>query len=88
MRSEENINAVSYICRLKAGQANFSNSSTFVSGSWNELRFDEMIGNTQTFISGITLWDDEDNPIAIAKLSTPIQKNFNSEAVIKVKLSY
>tara|TARA_Y100000310_G_C19994124_1_gene495455 strand:+ start:126 stop:392 length:267 start_codon:yes stop_codon:yes gene_type:complete len=88
MRSEENINKVSYICRLKAGEANFSNNPTFVSGSLNEIRQLDMIGNPQTFITGVTLWDTSKNPIATAKLSSPIQKNFSSEVVLKITLSY
>ena len=87
-RSEENVNSVAYICRLKAGQANFSNNLTAVSGSGNYIRNRDMVGNPQTFITGIGLIDAKDRLIAIAKLSTPVQKNFSSEATFKVKLSY
>ena len=87
-RSEENVNSVAYMCRLKAGQGNFSTNYTFVSGSYNEIRNEKMKGNPQTFITGIGLIDANQNVVAIAKLSAPVQKNFSSEATFKVKLSY
>ena len=87
-RSEEDQNATSYFCRVKGAQANFSTSPTFVSGSHNELRHQTMWGNPQTFITGIQLYDPSGNIVAVGKLSTPLKKNFFSEATIKVKLTY
>ena len=76
------------MCRLKAGQANFSSNLTFVSGSYNEIRNAQMKGNPQTYVTGVGLIDASENLVAIAKLSSPIQKNFSSETTFKVKLSY
>tara|TARA_Y100000310_G_scaffold342675_1_gene446886 strand:+ start:4713 stop:5831 length:1119 start_codon:yes stop_codon:yes gene_type:complete len=88
LRSEEDQTSVSYFCRLRAGDANFSNNPTFVSGSENKLRHSEMFGNPQTFISAVGLEDQNENLVAVAKLSKPLRKNFASEATIKVKLTY
>ena len=88
LRSEEDQTQVSYFCRVKAGQGNLSNNPTFVSGSKNELRNVDMRGNPQTFISGVGLYNLTGQLIAIAKLSSPLKKNFSSEATIKVKLTY
>jgi len=88
MRSEENVNSVAYMCRLKAMQANFSTNHTFTSGSFNEIRAKDMKGNPQTFVTGIGLVDNTNTVVAVAKLSTAVQKNFSSEATFKVKLSY
>jgi hypothetical protein len=87
-RSEEDQTSVSYFCRLRAGDANFSNNKTFVSGSENKVRHGEMAGNPQTFITAVGLEDQNENLIAVAKLSKPLRKNFSSEATIKVKLTY
>ena len=87
-RSEELQTSVSYFCRLRAGDANFSNNQTFVSGSENKIRHTAMAGNPQTFITAVGLEDQNENLIAVAKLSKPLRKNFSSEATIKVKLTY
>ena len=67
---------------------NFSNNPTFVSGSLNELRHTTMKGNPTTFISQVHLYNNNGDMVAIGNLSTPLKKNFSSEATIKVKLTY
>ena len=47
-----------------------------------------MHGNPQSYISGVGLFDNMGRLVATAKLSTPIKKNFSTEATIKVKLTY
>ena len=87
-RDEEDVTSVSYFCRVRAAHANFSNNPTFVSGSLNEIRQESMRGNPTTFITGIQLYDAMGNMVAVGHLSTPLKKNFSSEATIKVKLTY
>ena len=87
-RSEEDQVSVSYFCRTKAQQLNFSNSPTFVSGSYNEIRERSMWGNPTVYITGVGLYNDGGQLVAIGKLSTPLKKNFSSEATVKVKLTY
>ena len=87
-RDEEDQVSSQYFCRVKAAQANFSNNPTFVSGSQNKLRNSKMNGNPQTFITGIQLYNANNDIVAVANLSTPLKKNFSSEATIKVKLTY
>tara|TARA_Y100000592_G_scaffold100881_1_gene183488 strand:- start:1515 stop:2645 length:1131 start_codon:yes stop_codon:yes gene_type:complete len=88
LRSEEDQTSVSYFCRARAGEFNFSNSPTFVSGSVNEIRHTDMHGNPVVFITGVNLFSADGTMIAQGKLSTPLKKNFSSEATIKVKLTY
>ena len=88
MRSEEDQTQINYFCRVKAAQGNFSNNPTFVSGSSNMIRNTNMRGNPTVYITGLGLNSDRGELVAVAKLSTPIKKNFSSEATIKVKLTY
>ena len=88
MRNEEDQTSVSYFCRVRATQNNFSNNPTFVSGSLNELRQTTMKGNPTVYITGVELYDGIGNLVAVGKLSTPLKKNFSSEATIKVKLTF
>lgn len=87
-RSEEDQTSVSYFCRVTANEMNFSNNPTFVSGSANEIRHTDLKGNPVVYITGVGLYNTSGQLVAISKLSTPLKKNFSSEATIKVKLTY
>ena len=67
---------------------NFSNNPTFVSASRNELRQKTMKGNPSTFITSVQLYNSAGQMVAVGNLSTPLKKNFSSEATVKVKLTY
>ena len=87
-RDEEDQVSAQYFCRVRSGQMNFSNNPTFVSGSLNELRQKTMKGNPNTFISSVQLYNTSGEMVAVGNLSTPLKKNFSSEATVKVKLTY
>ena len=87
-RDEEDQVSAQYFCRVRSGQMNFSNNPTYVSGSLNELRQKTMKGNPSTFISSVQLYNSTGDIVAVGNLSTPLKKNFSSEATIKVKLTY
>ena len=87
-RDEEDQVSAQYFVRVRSGQMNFSNNPTFVSGSLNELRQSTMKGNPSTFITSVQLYNDAGEMVAVGNLSTPLKKNFSSEATIKVKLTY
>ena len=87
-RDEEDQVSAQYFCRVRSGHANFSNNPTFVSGSLNELRQTKMKDNPQTFITSVQLYNQTGDMVAVGQLSTPLKKNFQSEATIKVKLTY
>jgi|3_EtaG_2_1085321.scaffolds.fasta_scaffold08428_2 hypothetical protein len=87
-RSEEDKTSVSYFCRVRSNQVNFSNNPTFVSGSQNELRIESMKGNPTVYATGIQLYNQFGDVVAVGKLSTPVKKNFSSEVTIKVKLDF
>tara|TARA_Y100001937_G_scaffold107351_1_gene149939 strand:- start:278 stop:1360 length:1083 start_codon:yes stop_codon:yes gene_type:complete len=87
-RDEEDQVSAQYFCRVRSGQMNFTNNPTFVSGSLNELRQSTMKDNPTTFITSVQLYNDNGEMVAVGNLSTPLKKNFSSEATIKVKLNY
>ena len=88
LRSEEDQTQENYFCRIKAAEYNFSANPTFTSGSKNKIRNLDMHGNPQSFITGVGLYNSAGQLLAIAKLSSPLKKNFASEATVKVKLTY
>jgi hypothetical protein len=47
-----------------------------------------MWSNPIVYITGLNLYSSDGELVANAKLSTPLKKNYGSEATIKVKLTY
>ncbi len=88
LRNEEYQYIYDYFCRAKANEYNYSNNITFWSGSEYRIRHDDMQDNPQTYISEVGLYDDAGELMAIGRLSKPLEKNFSSEAVVKVRLTY
>jgi hypothetical protein len=88
LRSEEDQTQENYFCRIRAQDYNFSSNPTFTTGSFNKVRHVSMRGNPQVFITGIGLYNSTGHLLAVAKLSSPLKKNFASEATVKVKLTY
>ena len=86
-RSEEDQTTTSYFCRAKARDFNFTSNPTFYTGSDGEFVNRSFEGNPQTFISTIGLYDNNENLVAVGKLSTSVQKSYSTEAVIKVNIT-
>lgn len=87
-RSEEKVTSTHYFVRVTNRQFNFSNNPTFVSGSTGVFRHSSMLRNPSVYITTIGMYDDRNRLVAVAKLSKPLLKSFNREALIKVKLDY
>ena len=88
MRSEEKQYIYDYFCRAKASEFNLSSNVTFWSGSDYTIRHSDMVTNPQTYISEVGLYDRQNSLIAVGRLSSPINKNLSSEAIVKVRLTY
>ena len=96
----EDQTCVTYLCNIKPHQLNHSNNPTYTSYEYYEstgsidfqpfymMRNASMHGNPQTYVTQVNLHDDAGNVLATARLSKPMHKSFDKEAIIKVKLSY
>ena len=87
-RNSEKITSSHYFVRVKNGQYNFSNNPTYVTGSVGEFAQSSFITDPVTYITTIGLYDDDQQLLAVAKLSKPLLKSFTREALIRVKLDY
>jgi len=88
LRSEERQYIYDYFCRAKANEFNYSQNLTFWSGSQYDIRHTDMINNPQVYITEVGLFDEVGDLMAIGRLSSGLEKNFSSEAIIKVRLTY
>lgn len=67
---------------------NYSNNPTFTSGSKNEIDGLRTQYEPNVYVTSIGLYNDMGDLLAIAKMSKPILKNYNSELSVTVKLEY
>jgi hypothetical protein len=87
-RSAEIQNKKSYFLTVPPEACNFSTNGTFVSGSQGKMRHKSMYGNPNVFITTVGLHRADGRLVAVAKLSTPVIKNFGVQTTIKVNLTY
>ncbi len=87
-RNEEEVTSTFYYVRVKNADYNFSNNPTFTTGSLGALRHNSMVNNPKSYITTVGLYNDKQELLAVAKLSKPLIKSFDREALIKVKLDF
>jgi len=85
--AQEDIASKYYFIRVKNTEFNYTTNDSFTLDD-GTLSFDSMIDNPQTYITTVGLYNDNQDLLAVAKLSQPLPKNFTKEALIKVKLDY
>ena len=72
----------------RTNEFNLSQNLSFWSGSTYEIRHSDMVTNPQVYISEVGLYDNQNSLVAVGRLSSPINKNYSSEAIVKVRLTY
>jgi len=87
-RSAEKITSTNYFVRLKNNNYNYSNNPTYYSGSNPQTALAPFLDNPITYPTTIGLYNDSNELLAVAKLSRPIQKSPDKEALIRVRLDY
>ena len=88
LNSQENITSDYIFVRAKNSQFNYSANPSFISGSTGEVLYNNFINAPQTFITTIGMYNDENELLAVAKLSKPLIKDFTKEALVRVKLDF
>jgi hypothetical protein len=93
VRKTEFIPTTQYYVRVRNDQFNYSNNPTFISDGTDGLtkgliKIPELRANPTTYITTVGLYDTDNELIAVAKLSSPAAKSFDSEYLIKVSLAY
>ena len=88
VRREEEITSTNFFCRVNNKRYNFSSNPTFFTGSDGALTQQTFFKDPKVYITTVGMYNDDNELLAIAKLSKPLMKNWDREAYIKVKLSY
>jgi len=87
-RNSETITSTHYFVRIKNAEYNFSNNPSYVTGSVGQLSETSFVGDPKTYITTVGLYNDRQELLAVAKLSKPLLKSFQREALIRVKLDF
>ena len=87
-RNEEEVKSTFFFVRAKNAEYNFSNNPSYVTGSNGDLGQSTFIGDPKTYITTVGLYNNDNELLAIAKLSKPILKSFSNEILVKVKLDF
>jgi hypothetical protein len=87
-RNSERITSTHYFVRIKNAEYNFSNNPSYVTGSVGQIAQSTFIGDPKTYITTVGLYNDNQELLAVAKLSRPLLKSFQREALVRVKLDF
>jgi len=87
-RREERKRSSTFFCRIPHQKFNYSQNPSFSTGSNARLFHSSFIQEPTTYITTVGLYNDNNELLAVAKLSQPFKKNPNTEALIKVKLDF
>lgn len=87
-RSAEKVSSTHYFIRVKARDFNFSNNPTFTTGSDFRIKQQTFVNDPKTYITTVGLYDDEENLLAVAKLSKAVLKAFDREVLVKVRVDF
>ena len=87
-RSAETITSNNYFIRLRNTTYNFSNNPTYYTGSNPQNVLEPFRLKPITYATTIGLYNDQNELLAVAKLSRPVQKSTDKEILVRVRLDY
>jgi len=87
LNSQETISSDYIFVRVKNGEYNYTTNPSFISGS-GTLIYSNFINSPQTYPTTVGMYNDNNELVAVAKLSKPLTKDFTKEALIRVKLDW
>ena len=87
-RREEQIKSSHYFCRVKSDEYNFSQNPTYFNSTDASLTNNTFVQDPKSYITTVGLYNNNNELLAVAKLSQPLLKSRDREAVIKVRLDF
>ncbi len=87
-RSAETISSTHYFVRLRNKEFNYSNNPSFYDSSNGTLISNDFIQDPRVYVTTIGLFNDNNECVAVAKLSQPVPKSFSSEVNVTCRLDF
>jgi hypothetical protein len=87
-RSAETISSTHYFVRLRNKEFNYSNNPTFFNADTGVLVQSDFRNDPRVYITTVGLYNDQNELLAVAKLSKPVRKSFDEELLLRVRLDF
>jgi hypothetical protein len=87
LQSEETVSSRYFFTRVKNSDFNYTTNPSIINNS-GSLLYDTLINNPQTYVTTVGMYNDNNELLAVAKLSRPLVKDFTKESLIRIKLDY
>ena len=87
LQSQETISSRYFFTRIKNGEFNYTTNPSIIDNAGN-LIYNTLVNSPQTYITCVGMYNDNNELLAVAKLSKPLTKDFTKEALIRIKLDY
>lgn len=87
-RSAENISSTHYFVRLRNKEFNYTNNPSFFNATNGAILNTDFIQNPRVYVTTIGMYNDANELLAVAKTSQPIQKSFDKELLVRVRLDW
>ena len=88
INSKETLSSDYVFIRSRNSEFNYSTNPSFISGSTGEVIYNSFINDPRTYPTTVGLYNDNNDLLAVAKLSRPLYKDFTKESLIRVKLDF
>lgn len=88
LNSEETLSSDFIFVRARNSEFNYSENPSFISGSTGAVIYSSFIDNPQIYITTVGLYNPNNELLAVAKLSRPLQKDFTKELLVRVKIDF
>ena len=88
LNSQEQLSSDFIFCRARSQDFNYSSNPSFISGSTGAVLYDSFINDPQVYITTVGLYNNDQELVAVAKLSRPLLKDFTKELLVRVKLDF
>jgi hypothetical protein len=86
-QSQETISSRYFFTRIKNSEFNYTTNPSIIDNAGN-LIYNTLVNSPQTYITCVGMYNDNNELLAVAKLSKPLVKDFTKEALIRIKLDY
>ena len=87
-RSAETISSTHFFVRLRNKDFNYSNNPTFYNNSNGQILTEDFVQDPHVYATTIGLYNDNKELLAVAKMSRPLEKTFDKEALVRVRLDF
>jgi hypothetical protein len=87
LNSQETISSNYIFVRIKNGEYNYTTNPSIITGS-GDFIYSNFINSPQTYVTTVGMYNNNNELLAVAKLSKPLVKDFTKEALIRIKLDW